>query len=327
LQSAQWIERLTANGNIVPWQEAIVGAEVTGVRIRSVRVSIGDKVHRGQLLATLDADTLQANEAEAMALLKESEAQFEEAGAAAARTQKLRKVGFISAQQADQAVTGLNAAHARMNVQVARHQASALRLSWQNITSPDDGVISQRTATVGALTQPGGELFRLIRQGRLEWHADLTADELAIIRQGMKVELITTNGKIVSGVVRTIAPVVNTQTRYGQALVDLSDDSTLRAGMYVRGSILLNPKPETIAVLPQSAVVLRDKNAYVFIIKDNQQVEAVSVGIGHRTGGQIQIISGLAPGVPVVKSGGEFLVTGDKVRVIDMLNDSRVPSK
>lgn len=315
LQAAQWNQSLAANGSVVAWQEALIGAEVTGVRIVEVNASVGDRVEKGQVLASLQIDAAQANEAESQALLQESEALLAEAIANAKRMRKLRDVGFVSAQQAEQAVNNEQAARARLEAQRARHNASALRLSQVMIRSPDAGVISARTATVGTLTQPGMELFRLIRQGRLEWHAELTAEELGLIHPGMDAELIGAQGRTVRGKVRAIAPALNPQTRYGQVLVDLPANSGLVAGMFARGTFQLGQQEVPLSVLPQSAVVLRDGGAYVFLIDEQSRVRERRVSAGRRHGEQIEIVAGLAQGVPVVESGGAFLVEGDVVRV------------
>ena len=320
LQPAHWMQNLTANGSVVAWQEAVIGAEVTGVRIKEVRANVGDRVIKGQVLATLANDTMQASEAEAMAALHESEALLAEAGANAERTRKLAAAGFVSAQQRDQALTNEQSAFARLEVQRARHQASALRLAQQHITAPDEGVISARNATVGTLTQSGAELFRLIRQGRLEWHAELTADELGLIRKGMKVELIAAQGKVVQGVVSALSPSLNPQTRYGQARVSLPADSGLIAGMFARGSFQLGDQAKSVSVLPQSAVMLRDGAGYVFVVEANSQVKERKIAIGRRYGEQIEVQSGLEAGVPVVASGVAFLVAGDRVRVTGVHN-------
>lgn len=314
LNSVQWQQSLRANGSVVAWQEAIIGAEVTGVRIAEIRVNVGDRVRKGQVLATLANDTLAANEAESQAALRENEAILADAVANAARIRKLADSGFVSGQQLDQALTSEKTARARLEMQRARHQNSALRLSQQHITAPDDGVISARGATVGALTQPGAELLRLIRQGRLEWHADVAADELGLIKKGLKVELTTAQGKIVQGVVRAISPAINPQTRYGQVLVDLPANPELVAGMFMGGDLLLGDSGAM--VLPQSAVMLRDNSAYVFVLGVDSRVAAKKVTTGRRQGRQIEITSGLETGVKVVESGGAFLVEGDQVRVM-----------
>jgi len=313
LKSAQWQQTLQANGSIVAWQEAIIGSEITGVRIADVRVSVGDEVVRGQLLATLANDTLQANEAESQAALRESEAVLADASANAARIRKLFESGFVSAQQAGQAVTLENTARAKLDAQRARLKVSAQRLAQQNITAPDAGVISARNATVGAITQPAAELFRLIRQGRLEWHADVTADELGLIKKGMQVELTTAQGKRVQGVVRAVSPAINQQTRYGQVLVNLPADTELVAGMFAKGVFLAGEN--TATVLPQSAVLLRDNSPFVFVVGADSHVAAKKIITGRRQGNLIEIVSGLSPEVQVVESGGAFLVEGDLVRV------------
>lgn len=315
LQPAKWMQSLSANGSVVAWQEAVISSEITGIRIADVHVNVGDQVSKGQVLATLATDTVAANVAEVQASLKESEAMLAEASAQAARSNKLRESGFISAQQADQAVTNENTARARMETQRARYQAGALRLAQLNIKASDSGVISARSATVGTLTQPGMELFRLIRQSRLEWHADLTADELGLIRKGMKVELMSSQGQVVRGVVRAISPAINPQTRYGQVLVDLPKSMGLVAGMFARGTFQLTQQNMAVMALPQSAVVLRGGAAYVFLVGADMHVHERKVAVGRRFGEQIEISSGLEKGVAVVESGGAFLVEGDVVKV------------
>lgn len=313
LKPAQWMQNLAANGSVVAWQEAIIGAEVSGVRISEVRANVGDQVKKGQVLARLAVDTMQASEAEAQAALHESEAVAADATANAARIRKLSEAGFVSGQQLDQALTNEKTAKARLEAQRARHQNSALRLSQQNITAPDDGVISARNATVGTITQPSSELFRLIRQGKLEWHADLTADELGLIHKGMKVELMSAQGKVVQGVVSAIAPAINPQTRYGRVLVELPKDSGMIAGQFTRGSFQLGEQAKS--VLPQSAVMLKEGAAFVFVLDGQSRVQQRKISVGRRYGEQIEVTAELEAGVVVVESGGAFLVEGDRVSV------------
>ncbi|MDD2720241.1 MAG: efflux RND transporter periplasmic adaptor subunit [Gallionella sp.] len=315
LQPAQWTQTLSANGSVLAWQEAVIGAEVSGVRIADVRVSVGDTVSRGQVLATLATDTLQAADSETLAAVKENEALLADASANAARSRKLAEAGFISAQQLQQVQTQEQTARARLEVQRAKHQSSALRLAQGSITAPDSGVISARTATVGTLTQPGAELFRLIRQGRLEWHAELTAEELLQIRPGIKVELASAQGRTVEGVVRAVAPAVNPQTRYGQVLVELPRDCGLLAGMFVRGEFQLSQQDKPLWSLPQSALVMRSGAAYVLTVDGASRVRERKVTVGQRHDDRVEITGGLERDTPVVASGSAFLVDGDVVRV------------
>lgn len=326
LQPAQWERTLEANGSVLAWQEAVIGAEVSGVRIADVRVNVGDRVSRGQVLAVLASDTLQAANAETSAAVKESEALAAEAAANAARSRKLADAGFISAQQLQQSLTQEQTARARLEVQRAKHQSSALRLAQGSIVAPDSGVISARSATVGTLTQPGAELFRLIRQGRLEWHAELTADELLQVHRGMKVELPTGQGGVVQGVVRAVAPAVNPQTRYGQVLVELPPDSGLLAGMFARGEFRLGQQDAPRWALPQSALVMRGAAAYVYAVDGASRVRERKVEIGQRHGELVEIKAGLERNTPVVESGSAFLVDGDAVSVAAAQSASAKPA-
>lgn len=315
LKSEQWAQGLVANGSVVAWQEAIISAELAGLRIAEIRANVGDRVRRGDLLAALDDATQQAAEAESQASLLESDALFAEAQANAERARKLKASGFISEQQVVQAATAEQTARARLEAQRARHRAHALRLAQTRIVAPDDGVISASAATVGTLTQPGAELFRLIRQGRLEWRAELTADELVRVSRGMKVEITLASGQTIHGKVRAVSPAVDARTRYGLVLVELPVDSRLVAGLFARGEIRLGQSRATVQTLPQSAVVQRDGAAFVLMLTADGKVQERKVGLGQRAGDRIEIVSGLEPGVSVVETGGAFLTDGDSVRL------------
>lgn len=255
LQSASWERTLSANGGVAAWQEAVISAQLPGLRIAEVKVGIGDHVRQGDLLLTLGNRTSAGED-------------------------------YIQGR----------------------------------VIAPDDGIISAANANVGSMVQSGTELFRLIRKGRLEWRAELTAEELMSLRRGMAVEISVNDGRIVKGRVRAISPSVNVQTRYGYALVDLPNDSGLIAGMFVRGSFRLEPQAAQSWVLPQSAVMLRDSDAYVFVVAADSRVHERKVAIGRRHGEQVEILSGLEQGEQVAESGGAFLVEGDTVTVVPDAN-------
>ncbi|MBI5627175.1 MAG: efflux RND transporter periplasmic adaptor subunit [Nitrosomonadales bacterium] len=316
LREDKWARTLSANGSVIPWQEATVGAEISGLRIAEVNVSVGDHVERGDVLATLAAETIQAGEAEALASLKESEAVQIDAKANAERARKLSASGFVSDQQATQSATSELTAQAKVEVQRARHQSALLRLSQTRIVAPDSGVISAANANVGSLSQPGVELFRLIRKGRLEWRADLTAEELMLIRKGMAAEVAVGEGNIFKGTVRAISPSVNPQTRYGYALVMLPESTGIVAGAYARGTFDVSGRKKTLLSLPQSAVMQRGSKTYVLIVGPDNRIHEREVTIGQRNGDRIEIRQGLKENEQAVESGGPFLTEGDVVMVV-----------
>jgi RND family efflux transporter MFP subunit len=176
-------------------------------------------------------------------------------------------------------------------------------------------VISSRTATVGAVLPAGTELFRMIRQGRLEWRAEVAAADLSRIRPGMKARVTPSGGQAVDGRVRMVAPTVDPATRNGIVFVDLARSPDTRAGMFARGEFELG-QGEALT-LPQSAVQLRDGFSYVFVVGADQKVQSQKVSTGRRVGERVEITAGLDANARVVAAGGGFLSDGDTVRVVD----------
>ena len=315
---AEWPRTLAAYGNVTPWQEAVIGAELSGYRLTEVLVNVGDVVTEGQLLARLASDTVSAELAQSRAAVEEAEAQLAEARADADRARRIEERGALSAQQINQLLTGEQTAIARVHAAEARAQADELRLSQTRIVAPDDGVISARTATVGSLAQNGQELFRLIRGGRLEWRAEVTADELGRIEPGMHASVLPPGAAardMVRGVVRMVAPTLDPQTRNAIVYVDLPTDGALRAGMFVRGELRVGEG--AALTLPQGAVVLRDGFAYVYVLGPDDRVSEIKVEVGRRVGDRIEITGGVTPEMRLVAYGAGFLTDGDLVRVVE----------
>lgn len=321
-QHEQWPQLLAASGSVMPWQEAVIGAEVGNNRIAEVLVQVGDTVRQGQPLARVDDAALAHEVAEARAGLLELEAATAEARANAERARALRAQGFYSPQTAVQYQTAESTAAARLAAAKARLASAELRLAKSRVLAPDAGVISARTATVGSLPQNGDELFRLIRGGRLEWRAEVPADDLPKVRPGMPVSLRAAAGEAVPGQVRSVAPSVDPQTRNGLVYVDLprstvarGENPALRAGAFARGEFDLGAQPAL--TLPQAAVVLREGFAYVFRLDPGtSRVVQNKVQLGRRHGDRVEILDGLAADVPVVAAGVGFLADGDVVQPV-----------
>lgn len=313
-----WPLTLSANGNVTAWQEAIIGAEANGLRIEEVLVNVGDHVRKGQLLARLQGDTLAAELEQAKAGLQEALATQAEAAANAERARQLKASGAMSAQQINQLLTGENTAGARVAVIKAQIKASEIRLAQTRIMAPDDGTISARMATLGAVVSPGQELFRLIRRDRLEWRAEIPSADLPKIKPGLPVTIYTASGTPITGSVRMLAPTVDAQTRNGLVYVDLTASggaTDARPGMFARGEFQLGRSGAL--TLPQSAVQLRDGFHDVYRIGENNKLTQTKVDVGRREGNRIEITSGLTAGQRVVESGVGFLADGDTVRVVD----------
>ncbi len=308
-----WPVKLSANGNIAPWQEAIIGAESNGLRLSEVSANVGDFVKRGQTLAQFSPDTVRADLAQQAAAVAEAEAALAEAEANAARARTLQDSGAMSTQQINQYVTAAKTAAARLQSATAARDGGQLRVNFTRVVAPDDGVISSRLATVGAVVGTGQELFRLIRKNRLEWRAEVTAADLAKVAAGQPVVITTPTGAVVNGKVRVVAPTVDTATRNAIVYVDLASSTAAKAGMFASGDFSVGTT--SALSLPQHAVVLRDGMTYVYQLLADNKVSQLKVQTGRRLNDRVEIVSGLKGSETVVVSGAAFLAQGDTVRV------------
>ena len=305
---------LAANGSVAAWQEAIVGAEATGLRLTEVLANVGDVVRKGQVLARFSPTAPQADVAQARANLLEAQATAAEAVANADRARSLQTTGALSASQINQYVTLEKTALARVTAFKSTLGSQQLRLGFAQVLAPDDGVISARTATVGAVVGNGAELFRMIRKGRLEWRAEVTSGELGRITVGMPARITLPSGQTTQGTVRMVAPTVDAQTRTGLVYVDLPKAGTAaKAGMFAKGEFDFGSS--NALTVPQQAVVVRDGFSYVFQLSADQRVAQRKVQVGRRVGERIEVM-GVAADTLLVGSGAGFLNDGDLVRVV-----------
>lgn len=328
-------QRLSVSGNVMPWQEAVVGLEVGGQRITRVLVNVGDQVRKGQVLATLNTESLSAELLSASASLAEARATLAQAEVTRDRAKRLAPVGGVSEQELSQHETALQTAQARVQAAQAQETATRQRLGYATLRAPDDGIISSRTAAEGAIAQAGTEMFKLIRRSALEWRAEVPADQLHMVKQGATAVVKHPDGSEVQGTVRQISPSVDLATRNGLVYVDLPKGVALRAGMHVAGALLGAEVP--VITLPLSAVLSRDGKSYVFTVptaktgysqvnsglstgagpaSDRVQVRQQAVALGQSDSKSVEVLSGLAEGDQVVGQGAGFLKDGDSVSVV-----------
>lgn len=309
-------QNVTANGSIAAWQEAIIGAETSGLALKEVLVNVGDNVKHGQVLARFNDSTIQADLAQATANVAETKAAALEAAGNATRARSIQDSGAISKQQVEQLLSLEATTQARLQAMQAAIQTQQVRLKQTVLTAPDSGIISTRSATVGAVASSGQELFRLIRQGRLEWRAELTSSDVSKIKPGMTANFTLPDGTNLTGKVRTTSPIVDSQTRNAIVFVDFSNTGNqAKVGMYARGSFVIGTKEAL--VLPATAVVMKDGFAYVMQVDAQNKVRQVKVQTGNREEGNVEII-GLDEheNSQFVATGGAFLADGDRVNVV-----------
>ena len=315
-QSVKMATALAASGSVFAWQEASIGAEVGGLRVADVRVNVGDRVKKGQVLVRLLDDTVRADLAQQEALVADAQASLAQAEANFARAQTLESSKAVSSQDLLAAKTTRDSASARLKSAQAALSSQRLRLAKTAITAPDDGTISARTVSVGQVVSGGTELFKFVRQDRLEWRAELPAQAMLVAQAGQRAQLTLADGSKEEGTVRQLSPTLDATSRSGLAYVDLPANSRAKPGMFVSGRLLTGAAP--VRTVPGAALVVRDGVTYVMSVDAANKIHPLRVTTGQHENGQVEIVTGLPKEgeISVVAQGAAFLNEGDVVKVV-----------
>lgn len=315
---------VVASGSVAAWEEMSLGVEVAGHRIERVLVEVGDRVRKGQALLQLDTRTLQVNLRRAEAGYAQARANLDLATASATRGEQLLARQLISQSNFDELRSARAAADAQLQSAAAERDAARLQLSYATLRAPDAGIVSARVAQPGQIVASGVELLRLIRQGRLEWRAELAEADLVRVTPGARVWVRAPDGTDVAGKVRAISPALDTASRTGLVYADLPQPGALRAGTFAEGRIALGDVEAR--VLPREAVVVRDGYSYVFVLGEGSRVSQRRIEAEPAVADVVPVRSGIKDDERVAVRGAGFLSDGDLVRVVDAaVADAPVP--
>jgi len=309
-----WPQTLQANGALAAWQEVIVSPETGGLRIAELAVDVGTRVRKGQLLARLADESLQNDLHKQQAVVAQAQATLDQAVSNVQRAKVAENSGGLSAQTIEQ--YRITEATSRASLASARADldATQLKLRQTHIVAPDDGIVSTRTGVLGNVVAAGTELFRLVRQSRVEWRAEVDARQLAVIKEGQQARVTLPSGQAVNGKVRLVGPVLSTDTGRALVYVALPTDSAARVGMFATGTLELPAQPAL--TLPQAALVSRDGRDYVYTVDAAGKAHSVVVTTGRRQQQRVEILGGVPADARVVAGGGAFLSDGAQVTVV-----------
>ncbi len=308
-----WPRTIPASGWLKPWHEAVVAAEVGGIRVTDVLVDIGSVVSKGQPLVRFANESVEAELRKEEALLASARADLAKAKANADRARRVQPSGALSDEKVNEYVIAEETALAAVDSAEASVQSTRIKLSQTVVFAADDGVITSRTAQLGAVVASGAELFRLVRQQRVEWQAEIPARYLPLVTEGLTAAVDGLEGRPLKGKVRLVGPTVSTDTGRALVYVALPAGTKSPVGLYVTGRIELEG---TVALtVPESALVMRDGLSYVFTVGADSRVERVRVETGRRNGREVEIVSGLAGVTGVVANGSAFLSDKALVRL------------
>jgi RND family efflux transporter MFP subunit len=289
--------------------------------VKVLRADIGDHVRQGQVLAELDAPELTAALSEARSKQSVAQASFQASRGTFRRLrQTARTAGAVSPLALDQART--QATSDSLNVVAARshYQAAAQMAAYLRITAPMAGVITERTASPGALVGPGGQstipLFRLKQLSRLRLRVAVPEAYVGDIHAGSPVQfnVRTFPGQNFTGKIDRVAGNVTPGTRAETVEIDIANPGEkLKPGMFASANIPIK-SPKSSLYVPKSAVVSTAERTYVIRVAGGK-TELVDVQKGDENAGQVQVFGSLKAGDVVLKAGNEEIGKNEPVQV------------
>ncbi len=331
-------ETVLVTGTLVPREEVLVSPQIDQLAITAIAAEEGDRVARGQVLATLSHDALDASLAQntaqqaradaaiaqAQNAIAEAQASRTQADAAFARARDLvgngttsresydarQQASLVGAARLNASVNALRAAEADAALARAQRQELQVRLDRTTIRAPTAGVVSRRTARLGAVVGMAGEpLFRLIADGAVELEAAVPETRLAQIHPGQPATL-TAAGGAVPAHVRLVAPEVSQATRLGRVRIAPDGEVPGVIGSFARATVEV--ARQTGVIVPLSAVLFDPDGAHVDVVRDGR-VESRAVTVALRQAGQALLGRGVQAGEAVVAVSGSFVRDGDRV--------------
>lgn len=304
---------VTASGTVSAWEEVPVGAESGGMVATAVYVDEGSYIRQGQPMVQMNDALLRAQMRQQEASVQSARANLARDAAALERAQELKGRGFLSQASLDTALANQRASEANVAAAQASLSETRTRLSQATIRAPVSGQVMSRNVTRGQIVTAGTELFRVVRDGRLELDAQVPETDLPLIRAGQTALITAEQSGQTTGTVRIVTPGVDRQTRLGVARVTLTSGSGLKAGNFARAEIDVGASPAL--VVPAAAIVFREGKPGVYVIGTNDAVRFVPVATGARAGQLIAVTGAVQAGQRVVINGAGFLGEGDLVTV------------
>ncbi len=303
---------VNASGTISAWEEVPVGAETGGLTATAVNAEEGQFVRQGQVLVALNDTLLRAQLRQQEASVTSARATLAEAEASLKRSRELLAKGFLSQASLDTATARQATAAAQVAAAEAARGETVARVAQASIRAPVSGLIVRRTVTKGQIVSAGSELFRIVRDGRLELDAEIPETDLGVVKAGMPASITSEQVGQAEGRVRLVTSEVDAQTRLGVARIALTAMGSFRPGMFARAQIQAGDQASP--VVPSAAILYRQNQPGVFMVDANRKAQFRKVAIVARTG-DITAVSGVTAGEEVVVDGAGFLGDGDAVSV------------
>lgn len=320
---------LTATGYTYARKRAAVGAKIVG-RILQIDVDEGDTLAKGDLIAILDSEDLEAAKAQAEAGILEAKAQLADAEREQARLVRLVEAEVSSQAELDAAATRTDVVAAQVGLAKARLDSAEAQLAYARVYAPIDGVVIEKNVEVGEMVAPGGftsqqstgAILRMADPTSLEVEADINESYIARLRreQPVSIKVDAVPDKSYRGRLRQIVPTADRQRAVVQVKITIDDrdarlvpDMSCTVTFLEEGTVAETLAAEPVLYVPSSAVFKREGQNRVFVF-NGEALQLRSVELGETEGDERVVISGLAAGDRVVVSDPAELQDGQPVK-------------
>ena len=304
----------TTVGRLESTSSPALAAETSG-RVVRLLVDGGSVVKKGQVLAELDGEPQRLAVASARASVERLEALLANQQRTVKRYQELRSKA-VSESMLEEAVAQQSARQAELNDARARLAEAQYRLDRTRIKSPVDAIVERRLISVGDFVSPGTPVVTIVGRDQLRVVLPFPERLSGQIRPGLAVTLdqpARPEGPI-TGTVTEVRPMVGTNNRAVEALVDLPAGTDWPPGGSVTARLVLASRDGV--VVPAASVVRRPAGDVVYVVQDGKAAER-KVTVGVRTSERAEVLTGVEPGETVALAGAGFLTDGALVSVRD----------
>ena len=323
-------QTMAVTGRFVASESGVVAARVAE-RVAKMAVQVGDRVKKGDTLASLSADRLRNARALKVAELRKAEAQIrrEKANLAKMRQTYDRIVSlkgstaFRKDRQEDAerdmevALSAVGQAEAEILRAKANLDLSDIALRDAIIRAPYPGVVIARHTVSGNFVRAGDPIVTLLNDADLEIEADVPAVRTQGLRPGTRVEVTLQDGRKFGALVRVVIQEENsrTRTRGVRLRPDLPKDGLGIAGnQSAMVEIPIGGSREVVTVHKDAIVILKGRSMTYVVV--NGKAEIRPVRTGNAVGNRFEVVHGLKPGEVVVVRGNERLRPGQQVKAL-----------
>ncbi len=290
--------KIYASGRIESRQTAVISTRVMGF-ITSIKVKVGDKVQKGELLATISNADIVAKKGQAQAMVSEAEAALKDAQKDYERFAKLYEQQSASAKEFENATLYYNSAKSKTEAAKQMQKEADAMLTYTILTAPFSGVVTQQNIDAGSMANPGMPILVMEQTENYQVSASISEDDIAHVKAGSDAEIvIKSSGRKFKGEVSEVSP--SSQFSGGQYLIKVNipntDKSGLYSGMVVNVAIdssLPSRTSDSIILVPASAVVYIDQLTGLYTIGESHTALLRWVKLGKSYGDDIEILSGL----------------------------------